>query len=114
MSRFDGDPLEDGSKYRSISVLFNISRLPGQTYHFQLNFFLSIYAFPSIVQWTAFKRILPYLKGSVDYRLYFGKCSLNLNAYTDTDLAGGPDDRRSTGGFGVFHGPCLVSWSAKK
>jgi hypothetical protein len=39
---------------------------------------------------------------------------LHLQAFCDSDWAGNPDDWRSTTGFGVFFGPCLVSWSAKK
>jgi hypothetical protein len=39
---------------------------------------------------------------------------ITITAYCDSDWAGNPDDRRSTTGFGIFLGPNLISWTAKK
>jgi histone deacetylase 1/2 len=37
-----------------------------------------------------------------------------VSAFSDADWAGNVDDRKSTGGFAVFIGSNLVSWSARK
>jgi hypothetical protein len=37
-----------------------------------------------------------------------------VSAFSDSDWAGDPDDRRSTGGFAGFIGGNLVSWCTRK
>ncbi len=61
------------------------------------------------------KRIMRYLKGSIDIRLRYEKSEDGrLIGYSDADYAGDPDDRHSTTGnlFLFSGGP--VSWLSKK
>jgi hypothetical protein len=65
------------------------------------------------VHWSAVKHILRYVKFTIDMSLSIQKSNSRLiSAFTDADWAGSVDDRRSTGGFAIFIGPDLVSWSA--
>jgi hypothetical protein len=60
---------------------------------------------------TALKRILHYLRGSLDYDLLLRPSPTSeLVVYTDTDWA---DTCRCTSGYVVFQGANLVSWAAK-
>ena len=70
---------------------------------------------PTKVHWEAVKRILRYMKGTLETRLKIRKSQfIGVSIFTDADWAGCVDDRRSTGGFAIFVGPNLVSWSSKK
>ena len=65
--------------------------------------------------WEAAKRILRYVKGTINYGIFYkANVPVNLIGYTDSDLAGSTDDSRSTSGY-VFHlGRGAISWSSKK
>jgi hypothetical protein len=61
------------------------------------------------------KRILRYLKGTLDLSLTLSPSkSHTLIAYSDADWAGCPDTRRSTSGFCMFLGDNLISWSSRR
>ena len=63
----------------------------------------------------AVKRIIRYLKGTINLGLWYDRnSSLTLNAYTDSDFAGCRVDRKSTSGTCQFLGCNLISWSSKK
>jgi hypothetical protein len=64
---------------------------------------------PTSTHLTTAKRVLRYLKGSVDYGLQYRKGPLAITTYYDSDWAGNPDDRRSTTGFGIYLGSNLIS-----
>jgi histone deacetylase 1/2 len=65
--------------------------------------------------WSAVKRILRYIQDTSKVGITFVRSSSSLlSAFSDADWAGSIDDRRSTGGFAIFIGSNLVSWSARK
>ena len=64
---------------------------------------------------TLVKRILRYVRGTLDFGLQLHSSTVSsLTAYSDADWAGCPDTRCSTSGYAVFLGDNLVSWSSKR
>lgn len=69
---------------------------------------------PKYTHVHAVKRIFKYLKGTMDYGLWYPKGNdFTLTAYTNADSGGSVDDRKSTSGGAFFLGGCLVSWLSK-
>ncbi|GKD45666.1 ribonuclease H-like domain-containing protein, partial [Tanacetum coccineum] len=61
------------------------------------------------------KRILRYVRGTLDYGLQlFSSSTTDLLAYSDADWVGCLTTRRSTLGYCVFLGNNLLSWSSKR
>nr|GEV68208.1 ribonuclease H-like domain-containing protein [Tanacetum cinerariifolium] len=64
---------------------------------------------------SALKRILRYVQGTLDYGMQlFSSSTTDLVAYSDADWAGCPITRRSTSGYCMFLGNNLLSWSSKR
>lgn len=75
----------------------------------------------------AVKKVVPYLKGTMQMGLVLGKESnsylhpsptspspYGLISYTDSNFAGDPKDRKSVMGYCFFLNGAVVSWSSKK
>jgi hypothetical protein len=68
---------------------------------------------PTTLHLVAIKRILRFVKGTIDLGLQIVKSpSMMVSGYLDVDWVGCLDERRSTGGFAVFLGSNLILWSA--
>ena len=70
---------------------------------------------PTSEHHTAVKHVLRYIKGTLDYKLYFRKTSDNLRliGYADADWLTS-DDRKSTTGYCFKIGNNIISWRSKK
>lgn len=69
---------------------------------------------PGTQHWSAFKRVLKYLKGTQQLGLTLGGKPVILSTYTDSDYAGCPYTRRSTSGYCTIVAGGCVSWRARK
>jgi histone deacetylase 1/2 len=117
LSRFEGSVLgpKDATNCRSIVGALQYLTLTRPDISFAVNKVCQFLHAPTTTHWAAVKRILRYLKQSTRVGLKISKShSLLVSAFSDADWAGCLDDRRSTGGFAVFLGTNLVSWSARK
>ncbi|XP_071714087.1 uncharacterized mitochondrial protein AtMg00810-like [Rutidosis leptorrhynchoides] len=111
----NGPPVTDPTLYRSLAgaLQYLTFTRPDLTYDVQQ---LCLYMHdPREPHFTALKRVLRYLRGSVDNGLQlFASSTTKLTAYSDADWGGYPGTRRSTSGYCVFLGDNLLSWSSKR
>ncbi|GJT85126.1 ribonuclease H-like domain-containing protein [Tanacetum coccineum] len=110
-----GDVVSDPTLYRSLagSLQYLTFTRPDISYAVQ-QVCLHMHD-PREPHFSALKRILRYVCGTLDYGLQlFSSSTTDLVAYSDADWAGCPTTRRSTSGYCVFLGNNLLSWSAKR
>ena len=69
---------------------------------------------PTLAHFPMVKRLLRYVKGTLHHGLRFSLGPFTLHAFSDSNWAGDPLDRRSTSGYCIFLGSNLISWSSKK
>ncbi|XP_073360778.1 uncharacterized protein [Aegilops tauschii subsp. strangulata] len=117
ISAFEGQPLkeEEITKYRSAVGALQYLTLTRPDISFAVNKVCQYLHAPTTVHWTAVKRIVRYIRYTVSLGLQVKRSNSTLvSAFSDADWAGCSDDRKSTGGFAVFFGSNLISWSARK
>lgn len=91
--KYDGVALDDPTIYRHIVGSLQYCTLTRPEIAFSVNQLCQHLHSPTFVYLLAAKRVLRYLKGSIDHGLWYTKSSLLLNAICDSDWAGDPDDR---------------------
>ena len=70
---------------------------------------------PTMEHWKSIKHIVRYLNGTRNYGLLYDKEKvMDFIGYSDADLAGDLDDRRSTSGYLFKLSGAAVSWRSKK
>lgn len=71
---------------------------------------------PGRAHWKAVQHVFKYLAGTRDQMLCYsaGRDGTTLQVFSDADYAGDVDSARSTSGYAVFVGSCLVNWSSKR
>jgi hypothetical protein len=117
LSIHSGHPLDvkESIKYRSIVGALQYLTLTRPDLAYPVNKVCQFLHSPTVEHMTAVKRILRYLKHTLDIGLKFTKSSSMLvSAFSESYWARDGDDRRSAGGFAVYLGRNLVSWSAQK
>ncbi|XP_019153565.1 PREDICTED: uncharacterized protein LOC109150048 [Ipomoea nil] len=63
----------------------------------------------------AVKRIIKYVKGKINYGIWYSTdTNLSLTGFSDADWAGNAEHRKSTSGGCFFIGKNLVAWLSKK
>ena len=60
------------------------------------------------------KRILRYLKGTIDYVMCYQGRDFLLIGYTDVDWGGDPNQHKSMSGYAFLLNACAISWGSKK
>lgn len=69
---------------------------------------------PGKAHWSAVKRILRYLKGTIDAKLEYTKGGGELTGFCDADWANDTDDRRSITGYCFLKQSGAISWCSKR
>nr|GEV80264.1 hypothetical protein [Tanacetum cinerariifolium] len=116
--KLDEDPLGilvDQTRFRSMvsSLMYRTASRPDLVFVVCMCF--RYQASPTKNHLEALKRVFRYLRGTINWGLWYPKdIVMALTAYADADHAGCQYTRRSTSGSTQFFGDKLVSWSSKK
>ncbi|GKB23571.1 putative RNA-directed DNA polymerase [Tanacetum coccineum] len=132
LSLDDSTAFSNPVKYRQVVGSLQYVTLSRPDIAFAVNKVCQYMHAPTENHWSAVKRILRYLHGTVEHGmlirrssgstlqaftdvLWKGNPDTSLEAFSDADWAGDSDDRRSTGGFAIYlallHELCIRSSS---
>ena len=111
----DGTGPTNATTYRQLIGSLQYLSLTRPDVAFAINKLSQFMHAPSELHWAHLKRVLRYLKGTIQHGLILTKnSSLHLTAFSDADWGGDLDDRTSTTGYILFLGNNPVSWKSVK
>ena len=111
----DGTPLLEPTDFRALVGSLQYLSLTRPDVGFAVNKLSQFMHRPTTVHWQALKRLLRYLKGTLDYCLHlYSNSPPILHAFFNSDWAGNRDDYTSTGAYIVYLGKNAISWSSRK
>ncbi|XP_019175783.1 PREDICTED: uncharacterized protein LOC109171107 [Ipomoea nil] len=104
-------PYGDPTQYRSLAGAHQYLTVTRPDLSYDVNLLCQHMHAPTTTDWASLKRVLQYVKGTLNLGLRISRStSMDIHAYSDSDWAGDPNDRKSTNGFAVFLGSNLISW----
>ena len=116
LSKSSTAPATDATEYRSIvgSLRYLVHTRPDLT--FAVGFVSRFMESPTEEHLAAVKRILRYIAGSIRLGCRYGRSTgaPRLVGYSDSDLGGDVDSRKSTSGTLFFLGSSPVTWQSQK
>jgi len=82
---------------------------------YSVSILIQFMARPIEVHWRAAKRVLRYLKGTINFGIkYTDDFNVELAGYSDSDSVENPDEKQSTLGYAFNLGFGIVAWCNKK
>ncbi|XP_034601248.1 secreted RxLR effector protein 161-like [Setaria viridis] len=116
LSKISSAPPVDTTEYRGIvgSLRYLVHTRPDIT--FAVGYVSRFMEGPTTEHLAAVKWILKYIAGTIDYGCHYRKAGAEavLLGYSDADMGGDVDTRKSTTGVLYFFGSCAVSWQSQK
>ncbi|KAL4568156.1 hypothetical protein LXL04_023762 [Taraxacum kok-saghyz] len=110
-----GSTLTDFKQYRRALVLLQYLAFTRPDISFAVNRLSQFMHSPSVAHWQTVKRLLRYIKGTIDYSLYLRcSCPLHLSEFSDSDWGSIHDGGRSTTANVLYLGPNIISWKSAK
>jgi hypothetical protein len=115
LSAYEGEPFPDHTLFRSTIGALQYLSITRPDIAFTVNKLSQFMHKPTLPHWQAVKRLLRYLKHTIQFGLQIYRSSCHtLQAFSDADWAGSRDDRRSTGSFCIYLSKNLISWGCRK
>jgi hypothetical protein len=116
LSKNSTAPAVDATEYRKIvgALRYLVNTRPDLA--FSVGYVSKFMERPTTEHMVAVKRILRYIAGTVTFGCYYrqGREGADLVGFSDSDLAGDIDTRKSTTGVLFFLGSNLVTWQSQK